>query len=109
MPRGFFRLWVVLSVAWLAAFGFLATGDIRRDVAAIRVFNASSLPPPGYILDDNPFRVELARRAALDHEAAERAVTDLWRLAFAAVAPILMLGLLFAGFIWVLNGFRRRL
>ncbi len=109
--RRLFRLWVVVSVVWLAVMGLLLFGDISDSVAALRkpaehatvcladpriVPAFVPCPPADTVIADGPDPKHV------------RARNDLVSMGGLLGIPIVAGGLLLAGLAWIVVGFRRR-
>lgn len=112
MARGLFRLWVMISVPWIVASSLLFFTEISTQLATMRAPYTGCVAPTG---PDGPWRqyqTLCTEREELNQRTSHERVRVMARndiIAFSAliVVPAMVLGFLFAGFVWVVNGFRR--
>lgn len=121
--RGFRRLWLAASFAWIVVAGGLNWVTIREDTAVLQSRLERAFREPGAPTIDTPFgrftpspemtdfirSVQRLGEAEAERRMAERqslAVSRLTGTAALVLGPPALLGLLLSGIGWVARGFR---
>jgi hypothetical protein len=114
VARGLFRLWVVLSVLWIAGLAietwrtFPVDDWINPSTGTKRLLTDEEVglgrnpPPPGFVIDKPPFDPSKAYQVVLDKERRS-AIQSAILLAFAPPALMLAFG---SALVWAFRGFR---